>query len=195
MPRKNRIQSSSGVYHWINRGITKKDLFHKAPDYDFFLKLLAEYKNLYNIHIYHYCLMTNHVHLLINAPSTYELSKFSQYVQRRYAYYYSKIYHWGGGIFQGRYKSLPVDKDTYLLECGRYIERNPIKAGLGNKPEEYPYSSYRYYAEGEEDALITASPAYLDISGTPYSRQELYRNYVTELRSQEILETKDKIPF
>ena len=100
MPIKNRTESPTGIYHWINRGITKKDLFHKAADYEFFLKRLAEYKAIYNIHIHHYCLMTNHIHLLIKAPSPYELSKFSQYIQRRYAYYYSKTHHWGGGIFQ-----------------------------------------------------------------------------------------------
>ena len=194
MPRKNRTESPTGVYHWINRGITKKDLFHKAPDYGFFVKLLKEYKTIYDIQIYHYCLMTNHVHLLISAPSTYELSKFSQYVQRRYAYYYSKTYHWGGGIFQGRYKSLPVDKDTYLLECGRYIERNPLKAGLAEDPGAYPYSSHRYYAYGEENVLISPSPAYLANSSFPYERQVMYRRYVIEPRIQEIVENAGKLP-
>ena len=122
MPRKNRVESPTGIYHWINRGILKKDLFHKDSDYLFFLKLLREYKSVYGIHIYHYCLMTNHIHLLMAASSSYELSKFSQAVQRRYAYYYSKTYRWVGGIFQGRYRSFPIDKDTYLRDivkcCG-----------------------------------------------------------------------------
>ena len=92
MPRKRREESPTGVYHWIVRGMNKKDLFHEASDFLFFKSLLSTYKEIYDIKIYHYCLMTNHAHLLIWNPGLEKMAKFSQYVQRRYAYYYCKTY-------------------------------------------------------------------------------------------------------
>jgi len=125
MSRKRRQESSTNTYHWICRGIHKKEIFHRPEDFKFFKSLLIEYKNLFDIHIYHYCLMTNHAHLLICSPAVQNMAKFSQLVQRRYAYYYCGSYRWIGNVFQRGYRSIPIDKDTYLLECGRYIERNP----------------------------------------------------------------------
>ena len=83
MPRKRRLQSPTGVYHWITRGINKKELFHHPKDYDHFKNLLAEYKQPYEILVYHYCLMRNHVHMLIYSPSVEATARFSQYVHRR----------------------------------------------------------------------------------------------------------------
>jgi putative transposase len=127
MPRKRREESQAGVYHWIVRGMNKKDLFHDERDFRRFRELLAEYKKTYSVLIFHYCLMTNHVHLLIRADGLKALSEFSHFTQRRYAYYYCKRYRWTGSVFQRGFKSLVVDRDEYLLECGRYIERNPLK--------------------------------------------------------------------
>jgi putative transposase len=88
-------------------------------------------------------------------------------------------------VFQNRYKSLAIEKDSYLLECGRYIERNPLKAGIVKKLEDYPYSSYSYYALGTKDALITPSPAYLDLERSDEKRRKIYKAYVDETRPQE----------
>ena len=188
MPRRKRIPSPTGVYHWINRGVNQKKIFHVNKDYDFFLGLLAEHKDPLGIQIYHYCLMSNHVHLLLWADSPQVLAAFSQYVQRRYAYYYCKVYHWKGQVFQRMYKSLPIDKDTYLLECGRYIERNPLRAHMVERVEQYPYSSYFYYnTQPPSNSVITPSPAYLGLSDFQEERQELYANYVSSGRAYEDL--------
>lgn len=88
MPRKKREASPTGIYHWIVRGMNKKQLFHHAADYSIFESFIKEYQSQYHLKIYHYCYMTNHVHMLIDAPSLEDLSSFSHYVQRRYAYYY-----------------------------------------------------------------------------------------------------------
>ncbi len=117
MPRKKRQKSPTGVYHWIVRGMNKKYLFHDGEDYEYFKKLLVEYKQVCLMTIYHYCLMTNHVHLLLHAEELEELSRFSHYVQRRYAYYYCGKYKWSGSVFQRGYRSMVIDRDEYLLEC------------------------------------------------------------------------------
>ena len=92
MPRKKREESPTGVYHWIARGMNKKDLFHRQGDYERFRELILEYKTAFSIAIYHYCFMTNHVHLLVQSEDLQSLSLFSHYVQRRYAYYYCGKY-------------------------------------------------------------------------------------------------------
>lgn len=164
MPRKKREESPTGVYHWIIRGMNKKHLFHKPADYRRLRELIVEYQKVFFAAIYHYCFMTNHVHMLIHSEGIESLSRFSHFVQRRYAYYYCEQYKWTGSVFQRGYRSFSIDRDEYLLECGRYIERNPIKAKLVENPEEYAHSSFRYYGRGEGDDLVTPSPAYLGLS-------------------------------
>ena len=129
--------------------------------------------------------MTNHVHLLVKAEDRSELSSFSHYVQRRYAYYYCGKYKWTGSVFQRAYKSFSIDRDEYLLECGRYIERNPIKAKIVEAIEGYKHSSYHYYAHGKDNDLITDSPAYLGLSADNCDRRRIYSIYVKQNRVQE----------
>src|SRR3989339_1345623 len=134
MPRKKREESPTGVYHWIVRGMNKRKIFHHGEDIVQFFSLMKEYQKENGILIYHYCLMTNHVHMLVWAGKMELLSRFSHYVQRRYAYYYCKKYKWTGSVFQRGYKSFVIDRDEYLLECGRYIERNPVRAKMVKAP-------------------------------------------------------------
>ncbi len=185
MPRKRREKSSTCVYHWIVRGMNKRSLFHGEDDYECFYDLLYEYKIEYAIQIYHYCMMTNHIHLLLRTSELKRLSGFSHYVQRRYAYYYSRAYKRTGSTFQRGYRSFPINKDSYLLECGRYIERNPIRAKVVERPEDYPYTSYRFYAMGEKDKLLTFSPAFLALSDQREQRKQIYADYVCQNRVQE----------
>lgn len=185
MPRKKRQESPTGVYHWIVRGMNKKDLFHRKEDYQRFRDLIVEYKTAFSVAIYHYCLMTNHVHMLLQTEGLVQLSRFSHYLQRRYAYYYCGQYRWTGSVFQRSYRSFAVDRDEYLLECGRYIERNPLKAKLVQNLGDYKYSSYRFYAKGERDDMVIPSPGYLGLSENTLERRALYVEYVQENRVQE----------
>lgn len=185
MPRKKREESPTGVYHWIVRGMNKNDLFHEPKDYQRFRELILEHKTAFSVTAYHYCFMTNHVHMLLRTDSLGNLARFSHYVQRRYAYYYSSKYKRTGSTFQRGYRSLAVDRDEYLLECGRYIERNPLKAKLVRTPDQYPHSSYHYYAKGKEDDLINPSPVYLALSTDARKRQHLYADYVQQYRIQD----------
>lgn len=194
MPRKPREESSTGVYHFINRGINKKNLFHGPKDFQCYLGLLEEYTAKFKIQIYHYCLMSNHTHLLIRAEEISKVSWFGHYIQRRYAYYYSKTHHWSGQVFRRRFIGIPVVNDIYLLECGRYIERNPFQAKIVKNPEDYLYSSYQFYAYEKANPMITSSPAYLGLSQSKSERATLYRFYISQARDYE-KNLKNSIPF
>jgi putative transposase len=99
-----------------------------------------------------------------------------------YAWYHRRVYRTSDNLWQGRYKSLPILDDPYLLEAGRYIERNPLEAKLAEKPELYPWSSYRHTALGHPDPLITPSPAYLGLAPISQARQLAWQQYVTQTR-------------
>ena len=174
MGRKAREVSQTHVYHWINRGVTKKHLFHEPVDYEYYLELVRTNKGQFGVFVYHYCLMTNHTHFLLKCDDLVGLGKFSHQLQRRYAYYYQRKYKWIGQVFQRSYKSIPVKRDSYLLECARYIERNPVRAGICDSPGSYPYSSYLHYAGLSHDALITPSVGYLGLATGKEKRREAY---------------------
>ena len=187
MPRKPRVQSASGYYHFITRGVNKKKVFHRKTDFRFYLDLLDQYRKTFDLQIYHYCLMSNHAHALVKSEDISSLSKFGHYVQRRYAYYYCKTYKWSGQVFQSRFKSIPIEKDDYLLECGRYIERNPLRADLVESLELYPWSSYHFYTGDIQNDLLEPSPMFLGLHSSKKKRQKLYKEYLHQSRPYEEL--------
>lgn len=191
MPRKPRRVSGTGIYHFINRGVNKKRLFHGDKDYRQYLDLMKEHSAKLDIQIHHYCLMSNHTHILLRCPDIGSLSKFGHFLQRRYAYYYCKTHHWSEQVFRKRFLSLPIDKDSYLLECGRYIERNPVRAKLIDDPKDFLYSSYRYYAFGEKSECIVPNPLYSDMGRSEEERMKSYQEYVATGRPyEEIVDEK-----
>ncbi len=142
MPRIQRIKSRTDIYHVMIRGVNKNIIFNDDNDREKFLQILIYYKNKFVINIYAYCLMDNHVHILLKAEENF--NKFMQCLQTVYALYFNKKYKRVGHLFQDRFKSIPVEKDEYLLECVRYIHQNPVKAkisSIGN----YKWSSYQEY--------------------------------------------------
>ena len=157
MPRKRRQPSPTGIYHWIVRGMNRKKIFHSTPDYECFLSLIREHKSTHEVLVYHYCLMTNHVHLLLQAPNLERLAQFSQVLQRRYAYYYCKVYQWQGSVFQRGYKSFPIDKESYLLECARSPEYLALSDDPKTRQELYGdyVSTTRVQEEMYERGLLT----------------------------------------
>ncbi len=195
MPRKNRIASETGVYHFINRGVNKKRLFHQREDYRTYLALMDEHAKDLGIRIYHYCLMTNHTHLLLRTLDVESLSRFGHYLQRRYAYYYSRTHDWPEQVFRKRFIALPIQKDSYLLECGRYIERNPIRAKIVEDPTDFVYSSYGYYGLGYENGLVTPNPLYEDMGFSKNERILAYRDYVRADRPYEEIVDEKFNPF
>lgn len=143
MPRRARIFSTTGYLHVIIRGIGKQIIFEDRTDGFYFLKLLKKYSLETDVKISAYCLMENHVHLLVNAPDD-RIIVFMKKLCVSYAGYFNKKYDRVGHVFQDRYKSEPIEDERYLLTVFRYILQNPYKAGIC-RPSDYPWSSYNLY--------------------------------------------------
>ena len=144
MSRKARVKSESGIYHIMLRGINQQQVFEDTEDYEKFLDILRDCKEICRFEIYAYCLMGNHLHLLIK-EGTESLEQMFKRICGRFVYWYNVKYRRIGHLFQDRFKSEPVDSDAYFYAVLRYIHQNPIKAGLCKRVGDYTYSSYLEY--------------------------------------------------
>ncbi len=144
MPRFARLVSSTGIYHIMQRGINKTNLFLDQEDKQKYLDTLLRMKEKGEYTVYAYCLMDNHVHILIKEDKE-PLSVAIKRIGVSYSYYFNRKYNRVGHLFQDRFRSEPIEDDRYFLACGRYIHNNPVKAGIVNKPEEYTWSSYNNF--------------------------------------------------
>lgn len=153
MPRTPRKISSTKVYHVILRGNDKQDLFLEEEDYKKFMKEIKNTKEKYGYEIYTYCLMTNHVHLIIYDKNDV-LSKIMQSLEVTYSAYFSKKYEKTGHLFQNRFLSKAVETKEYLMQVCRYIHQNPVKAGI-SKVDNYKWSSYQEYVNNKEKLVNT----------------------------------------
>lgn len=142
MPRAARITAENGCYHIITRGNQKQSVFTDAKDYGEYLKLLRKYKKRYKFKLYCFCLMPNHVHLVIEVTNPAMLNKIMRGLNLSYTLYFNYRYNKVGHLWQDRFKSKLIQKDAYLLECISYIEANPIRASLVSRLNEYPWSSF-----------------------------------------------------
>src|SRR5215831_11710203 len=136
MARKPRLEVEGGLYHLITRGVDRRDIFHTPEDYRKFLSLLASQKEKLPFFLYAYCLMTNHVHLLIERM-TDDIGRIMHRVLTGYTQYYNRRYHKVGHLLQGRHKSILCQSERYLCELVRYIHLNPVRAGMVKQPEDY----------------------------------------------------------
>lgn len=161
-----------------NRGHDRTDLFFDDDDHRAFLDLLARYRDRFRFRLEHYCLMTNHFHLLVQFPDPRQLSAFGAGLQRAYVHHLTRRHQFVGHLFQGRFKSVAVQRQTYALSCGRYIERNPLEAGMVAEPSAYRWSSAAYYALGTPDPLVDENALYTGLSAEPARRQERWREFL-----------------
>ncbi len=144
MARKTRIEFPGIFYHVLARGNNKQVIFKDDQDYNVYIIRLKRYHQRYKFILYAYTLMPNHIHLLLETGIT-PLSKIMQGLQQSYTYYYHKKYKSVGHLFQGRYKAILCQRDTYLLELVRYIHLNPVRVALVHNPDDYRWSSHRAY--------------------------------------------------
>ena len=143
MPRQARKKSEGGIYHIMFRGINRQQIFEDSEDNEKFLDILRECKAISEYNVFAYCLMGNHLHLLMR----FEKEPIEQSLKRicgRFVYWYNTKYGRVGHLFQDRYKSEPIEEDSYFSACVRYIHQNPVKAGI-SEINQYPYSSYNDY--------------------------------------------------
>ncbi len=173
MPRTARILVDQEDYHIVTRGIERRKLFRCPQDFKTFRGIIRKNLVCFKIDILNYCFMSNHMHLLIQVQIASDLAKFMKSILQVYANQFRRKYRSVGYIFQNRYKSKLIDSEVYLLECCRYIERNPLRANLVTDLLDYPWSSFSYYAMGKEDDIITLSnPMYLELGASPYHKIE-----------------------
>ncbi|MDP2913550.1 MAG: transposase [Candidatus Omnitrophota bacterium] len=154
MPRVNRICYSGALYHVMQRGNDKKDIFIEDADKRHFLKLCRDVKEEFGYILYCYALMNNHFHMTIETPNATGISKIMQLIEGYYAIFFNKKYSRVGHLFQGRFKSILVEKDAYLLNLSRYVHLNPVKTGYVNLPNEYQWTSYGVYLGDRRDILV-----------------------------------------
>lgn len=185
MGRAKRILYDVAVYHIVQRRHNKDRLFKNVKDYKVFKDFIRKYKEKFIFDIYHYCIMSNHFHILLKVHNGITLPRIMHGITQSYSYYYRKIYKRIGYVYQNRYKSFLVEDDSYLLECGRYIERNPLRAEIVKDLSQYYWSSYNFYAKSRPDDIITENPLYKDMGKTSEERQCHYCDYTLEARPYE----------
>ena len=141
MPRIARGQVAGYAYHIINRGNGRTQVFHKPQDYAVFLELLALAKARHGVKVFGFCLMPNHFHFVLESSTNVALSRFMQWLLTSHVRRYHHHYHSSGHVWQGRFKSFPIQRDEHLLVVLRYVVQNPVRAGLVKSPGEWAWSS------------------------------------------------------
>jgi len=168
MARLLRVVVPDVPLHVIQRGTNRCRIFHDPADYRFFLGCLQEGCAEHACDVHAYVLMTNHVHLLLSPRVEVGPSRLMQFVGGRYAQYFNRRYERVGALWQGRYKGTNVETDSYFLVCSRYVELNPVRAGMVVQPGDYEWSSYAHNALGQPDPLVRRHPLVEALGPTEY---------------------------
>jgi putative transposase len=178
MPRKRRFSLPDGPVHVVQRGNNRRAVFFDDNDYRVYLDWLGEAAASHGCAIHAFVLMTNHIHLLLTPRMPQAASATLQAVGRRFVPYINHCYGRTGTLWEGRFRASTVQEDAHLLVCYRYIELNPVRAGMVDLPAAYPRSSYRANALGERMPLITPHSAYLSLGRDATERQTAYQELI-----------------
>jgi putative transposase len=176
MARHGRYFIPSQPLHVIQRGNNREPVFIHEEDYSQYKEWLNDAAEEYGCSVHAYVLMTNHVHLLVTPAGADSLPRSMQSLGRRYVRYVNRLYHRTGTLWEGRYRAAPIDSDEYFFSCCRYIELNPLRAGMVRHPRDYPWSSYRAHAEGKPDSLAVEPAIFRRLGSGAAERQKAYRN-------------------
>jgi len=174
MPRPPRIEIAGVPLHIVQRGNNRTACFFGDTDRKFYLKCLLDYAGRHGCAIHAYVLMSNHVHLLLTPERAGAASAMLQDLGRRYVRTINDAQGRTGSLWEGRFRSNLVDSDTYFMACHRYIELNPVRAGIVVRPLDYIWSSHAHYANGRPDALVTEHDSYLRLGSTPELRRKAF---------------------
>jgi putative transposase len=175
MPRRARLNIPGIPWHIIQRGNNRSRCFHAVDDYRRYLDALGEQATKYDCVVHAYVLMTNHVHLLLTPHQPDSAPLLMKHLGQRYVQKFNRRYGRTGTLWEGRYRSCLTDSAAYVLACYRYIERNPVRAGMVDRPEDYPWSSYRANGLGRADPLVTAHDEYRRLGPNDEERRFHYR--------------------
>jgi len=188
MARPLRIEYEGALYHITARGNERAKIFFTPADYEKLLVYIKEAGDKFGTVLHAYVFMTNHYHLIVETPHA-KLSRAMHHINGSYTTYVNNKRKRSGHLFQGRYKAIIIDKDSYLLELSRYIHLNPVRAGLAARPQDYPYSSYRAFVFGKEANGINRGMILGMLSKGTKDAVRRYRQFVegaigTELENQ-----------
>lgn len=175
MARLSRPVVANVPLHITQRGNNRLRCFFGDSDYLVYLDLLNRAAREADCRIHSYVLMTNHIHLLLSPDDERGPAFLMKFVGERYVQYVNRRHSRTGTLWEGRFRSCLVQSEQYLMVCQRYIELNPVRAQMVNDPSSYPWSSYRYHANGEESSLVTPHELYGRMGADPLLRQRAYR--------------------
>lgn len=175
MPRRPRIIIPNTPQHIIQRGNNRQACFYADEDYQFYLEWLKFHASKLGVKVHAYVLMTNHVHLLVTANKADAIGAMMKALGQRYVQYINKTYKRSGTLWEGRFRSCPIEAESYLLACQRYIELNPVRANMLAHPADYKWSSYAANAQGAPNMLINAHLLYNALGENAEKRQAAYR--------------------
>lgn len=180
MARQSRLVLPNQPHHVIQRGNDRQLIFREQADYQRLLGWLKEASRFYSVAIHAYVLMPNHLHLLATPSDKDGLALMMQKLGRLYVPWFNHKYERYGGLFQGRFRTSLVDSERYFLVCSRYIELNPVRAGLATGPLDYPWSSFAHHAGLRTDPLVTDHLLYWSLGNTPFQREAAYTALVEQ---------------
>ena len=181
MPRKARLLIPNCPHHIVQRGHNRKAVFVTDDDYLYYLENLREWKKKLNVQVYAWCLMTNHIHLVVEpGDDAATLSQLMKRLAGRQAALVNKMERRTGSLWEGRFKASPIQRDSYLLACCRYVELNPVRARMVSEPMDYMWSSYRVRVQEDIDDWLDYDPCYLAIGRADFERRERYARFVQQ---------------
>jgi len=179
MPRQARVIVPGFPHHIVQRGHNRQPVFVERRDFEYYLANLQEWKQVYELEVFSYCLMTNHVHLVVQANDN--LTSIPQLMKRlagRQTRFINALEKRSGSLWEGRHKISPIDTDAYLLACCRYVELNPVKAGMVDKPELYEWSSNSARVGVSHSQWLDEPDTFRALAGNHEMRVEAYRQFV-----------------
>ncbi|WP_068546620.1 transposase [Thalassotalea crassostreae] len=180
MVRKLRIAPTNYPQHIYNRGNNKSICFIDASDFKAFAAFLKKYTNQFDVQLHAWVFMTNHFHLLATPQTENAISKMMQGLGRDYAQYFNFKYNRTGTLWEGRFNSCLVDSESYLLQLYKYIEHNPVRAGMVSNAADYSWSSYQINGLGKESTLVCFHEYYLSLGTTKLSRLKAYNQFLEQ---------------
>lgn len=181
MPRQTRVIVPGFPHRIVQRGHIRQPVFVERRDFEYYLANLQEWKQVYELELFSYCLMTHHVHLVVQAnDNLIAIRQLMKCLDGRQTRFVNALVKRSGSLWEGRYKISPIDTDAYLLACCRYVELNPVKAGMGRKPESYEWSSYSARVGVSHCNWLDEPDIFRALAGRRQLRGEAYRQFVEQ---------------
>ena len=194
MARLPRLVVPNQPHHVIQRGNDRQLVFRDTSDYAVFLGRLGEAAKQFEVAIHAYVLMPNHLHLLASPSDSTGLARMMQWVGRYYVPYFNHKHGRSGTLWQGRYRTSVIDSEQYFITCSRYIELNPLRAGMVLSPADYAWSSYPHHIGVRADPLVTDHPLYWALGNTPFEREAAYKDLSEQaLTPEDLIKMRDSV--